>query len=173
MSFEDILPELRDPHPYMRRKIIFGHRNYNSVLRAMERHEPFAVMSGFMPSGRAHFGHMMVMNEIIWHQKQGADAFAAIADMEAHAVRGVSWERCRQLGINEYIVSLIALGFQPKENSHIYFQSENYKMRNLAFESAARPTSPRSAPSMDLPARRISHIWRASWPRAPTSFILN
>ncbi len=133
-SFEDILPKLRDPHPYMRRKIIFGHRNYDSILRAMERHEPFAVMSGFMPSGRAHFGHMMVMNEIIWHQKQGADAFAAIADMEAHAVRGISWEKCRQLGINEYILSLIALGFQPKENSHIYFQSENYTMRNLAFE---------------------------------------
>jgi tryptophanyl-tRNA synthetase len=133
-SFEDILPELREPHPYMRRKIIFGHRNYDSILRAMERHEPFAVMSGFMPSGRAHFGHMMVMNEIIWHQKQGADAFAAIADMEAHAVRGISWEKCRTLGINEYILSLIALGFQPKENSHIYFQSENHKMRNLAFE---------------------------------------
>jgi tryptophanyl-tRNA synthetase len=133
-SFDDILPNLKDPHPYMRRKIIFGHRNYDSVLRAMQRHEPFAVMSGFMPSGRAHFGHMMVMNEIIWHQRQGGDAFAAIANMEAHAVRGISWEKCRSLGINEYILSLIALGFAPKEGSHIYFQSENYKMRNLAFE---------------------------------------
>jgi tryptophanyl-tRNA synthetase len=54
--------------------------------------------------------------------------------MEAHAVRGVSWNQCRDLGINEYILSLIALGFEPKENSHIYFQSENYLMRNLAFE---------------------------------------
>lgn len=133
-SFEDILPELKDPHSYMKRKIIFGHRNYDSVLAAMQRHEPFAVMSGFMPSGRAHFGHMMVMNEIIWHQQQGGDAFAAIANMEAHAVRGISWEKCRSLGINEYILSLIALGFEPKEGSHIYFQSENYKMRNLAFE---------------------------------------
>jgi tryptophanyl-tRNA synthetase len=133
-SFDDILPMLKEPHPYMARKIIFGHRNYDSVLRAMQRHEPFAVMSGFMPSGRAHFGHMMVMNEIIWHQQQGGDAFAAIADMEAHAVRGISWEKCRILGINEYLLSLIALGFEPKENSHIYFQSENYKMRNLAFE---------------------------------------
>jgi tryptophanyl-tRNA synthetase len=97
-------------------------------------HKPFAVMSGFMPSGRAHFGHMMVMNEIIWHQQQGGAAFAAIADMEAHAVRGISWSRCRDLGINEYILSLIALGFEPQENSHIYFQSENHKMRNLAFE---------------------------------------
>ncbi|MDD2837163.1 MAG: tryptophan--tRNA ligase, partial [Methanothrix sp.] len=133
-SFDDILPELREPHKYMARKIIFGHRNYDAVLRAMQNHEPFAVMSGFMPTGRAHFGHMMVMNEIIWHQQQGGDAFAAVADMEAHAVRGISWERCRTLGINEYILSLIALGFEPKENSHIYFQSENYKMRDLAFE---------------------------------------
>ena len=54
--------------------------------------------------------------------------------MEAHAVRGISWDKCRSLGINEYLLSLIALGFEPKENSHIYFQSENYKMRDLAFE---------------------------------------
>jgi len=133
-SFDDILPELVDPHRYMRRKIIFGHRNYDAVLAAMKSGRPFAVMSGFMPTGRAHFGHMMVMNEIIWHQQQGGDAFAAVADMEAHAVRGISWERCRQFGIEEYILSLIALGFQPKENSHIYFQSKNYHVRNLAFE---------------------------------------
>jgi len=133
-SFDEILSQLKDPHPYMRRKIIFGHRGYEPVLAAMQRHEPFAVMSGFMPSGRAHFGHMMVMNEIIWHQQQGGDAYAAVADMEAHSVRGISWERCRSLGINEYILSLIALGFAPKEGSHIYFQSENYCMRDLAFE---------------------------------------
>lgn len=134
-SFDKILPLIDKPHPYMRRKIIFGHRNYDSVLRAMQEHRPFAVMSGFMPSGRAHFGHMMVMNEIIWHQQQGGDAFAAIANMEAHAVRGISWSKCRELGINEYILSLIALGFEP--NGHIYFQSDNFKMRNLAFELAA------------------------------------
>jgi len=134
-SFDEILPELDRPHPYMRRKIIFGHRNYDSVLRAMLQHRPFAVMSGFMPSGKAHFGHMMVMNEIIWHQKQGGDAFVAIADMEAHAVRGISWSKCRELGIEEYILSLIALGFEP--SGHIYFQSKNWHMRDLAFELGA------------------------------------
>ncbi|MDM7934125.1 MAG: tryptophan--tRNA ligase [Methanothrix sp.] len=131
-SFEEVLPEIDDPHPYMRRRIIFGHRNYDSVVRAMRLHQPFAVMSGFMPSGRVHFGHMMVMNEIIWHQRMGGEAFAAIANMEAHAVRGVSWKDCRDLGINEYILSLIALGFEP--TGHIYFQSENIRMRDLAFE---------------------------------------
>ncbi len=95
-SFDEILSQMESPHRYMKRRIIFGHRNYDSVLKAMQQGRPFGVMSGFMPSGRAHFGHMMVMNEIIWHQQQGADAFAAIANMEAHAVRGISWERCRE-----------------------------------------------------------------------------
>lgn len=131
-SFDEILPQIKSPHRYMKRKIIFGHRNYDAVLRAMLQGRPFAVMSGFMPSGRAHFGHMMVMNEIIWHQQQGGDAFVAIANMEAHAVRGISWQRCRDLGINEYILSLIALGFEPR--GHIYFQSDNFRMRDLAFE---------------------------------------
>ena len=133
-DFDSILSQLEHPHPYMRRKIIFGHRGYEPILAAMKRHDPFAVMSGFMPSGRAHFGHIMVMNEIIWHQQQGGDAYAAVADMEAHAVRGVSWERCKAIGINEYILSLIALGFAPKEGSRIYFQSKNHLMRDLAFE---------------------------------------
>jgi tryptophanyl-tRNA synthetase len=49
-------------------------------------------------------------------------------------VRGMSWDKCRSLGVNEYLLSLIALGFEPRENSHVYFQSENYQMRDLAFE---------------------------------------
>ncbi|MCJ7445430.1 MAG: tryptophan--tRNA ligase [Methanotrichaceae archaeon] len=133
-SFDEILPRIDYPQKYMRRKIIFGHRNYEFILKAMQKHQPFSVMSGFMPSGRAHFGHMMVMNEIIWHQQCGGDAFVAIADMEAHAVRGISWDLCKELGINEYILSLIALGFEPK--GHIYFQSRNYDLRDLAFELA-------------------------------------
>lgn len=132
---KEILPQIDNPHRYMKRKIIFGHRNYDSVLKAMKEEKSFAVMSGFMPSGRAHFGHLMVMNEIIWHQQQGGDAFMAIANMEAHAVRGISWARCRDLGIREYITSIIALGFKP--NGHIYFQSDNFDMRNLSFELAA------------------------------------
>ncbi len=132
-SFEELLPRIPDPHPYMRRKIIFGHRDYELVLNAMLRGERFAVMSGFMPSGKAHLGHKMVMDEIIWHQKKGAQAFYAVADMEAHAVRGISWKQCREIGINDYILSLIALGFEP-ENGYIYFQSENELVKNLAFE---------------------------------------
>lgn len=134
-SFEELLPQIDDPHPYMKRHIIFGHRDYQSVIEAMNEKKPFAVMSGFMPSGRVHLGGKMVMEEIIWHQRQGGDAFVAIADMEAHSVRGISWERCREMGIEEYILSLIALGFEP--SGTIYFQSKSRAVRDLAFELAA------------------------------------
>ncbi len=131
--FTDMLNQIETPHLYMRRGIIVGHRGYEDVLRAMIERSPFAVMSGFMPSGKIHLGGKMVMDEIIWHQRMGGDAFACIADMESHSVRGVPWKQCKDIGLNEYIVSLVALGFDI-EKGHIYFQSENKKLRDLAFE---------------------------------------
>ncbi len=131
-KFDDLLARIPNPHRYMRRHVIFGHRSYDTVLDAMLSKKPFAAMSGFMPSGKAHLGHKMVMEEIIWHQQQGGDAFLAIADMEAHAVRGKSWKECRELGVNEYILSAIALGFEP--GGHIYFQSSSAQVKDLSFE---------------------------------------
>ena len=132
-TFRELLNRIEKPHLYMRRGIIVGHRGYEEVLKAMQDKNKFAVMSGFMPSGRIHLGGKMVMDEIIWHQRMGGDAFACIADMESHSVRGVSWSKCKEIGINEYILSLVALGFDV-EKGHIYFQSETKNLRDLAFE---------------------------------------
>ena len=131
--FGPLLKRIEKPHLYMRRGIIMGHRGYEDVLRAMEAKGKFAVMSGFMPSGRVHLGGKMVMDEIIWHQRMGGEAFACIADMESHSVRGLSWDKCHEIGVNEYILSLIALGFDI-ERGHIYFQSGNKRLQDLAFE---------------------------------------
>ncbi|OPY19379.1 MAG: Tryptophan--tRNA ligase [Methanomethylovorans sp. PtaU1.Bin093] len=136
MPLDGLYSRIEDPHRLMRRKVIFGHRSYEHVLDAIQNKEPFAVMSGFMPSGRIHLGHKMVMEEIIWHQQKGADAFVGIADREAHSVRGISWEKCRDTGINEYILSLIALGFEP--HGHIYFQSTSDNVKDLSFELGSK-----------------------------------
>ncbi|MHC1635747.1 MAG: tryptophan--tRNA ligase [Candidatus Methanospirareceae archaeon] len=132
--FDTLIDKIEKPHRYMRRGIIFAHRGYEEVLEAMNSGRRFAVMSGFMPSGKLHFGGKMVMDEIIWHQRMGGDAFVCIADMEAHSARGVSWEKCKEIGIKEYVLSLIALGFEVGERGHIYFQSENRRLQDLAFE---------------------------------------
>ena len=131
--FKEILDRIEEPYRYMRRDIIVGHRGYEEVLKAMNERTKFAVMSGFMPSGKVHLGGKMVMDEIIWHQRMGGDAFACIADMESHSVRGIPWSKCREIGLNEYILSLVALGFDP-DKGHIYFQSGDKRLRDLAFE---------------------------------------
>jgi tryptophanyl-tRNA synthetase len=129
--FNPLLKRIPSPMRYMRRNIIFGHRDYERVLDAILGQKKFAVMSGFMPSGEVHLGHKMVMEEIIWHQERGGSAHFAVADMEAHSVRGVSWKDCKKIG-DDYILSLIALGFKP--SGRIYFQSKDSDVKDLAFE---------------------------------------
>ena len=132
--FAEILPKIEDPHLYMRRGIIFGHRGYDVVLSAMNKKEDFAVISGFMPSGKVHIGNKMVMDEIIWHQRKGAAAFSCIADIESHSVRGIPYDRCKRIGVGEYILSLLALGFDL-DRGFLYFQSENRRVQDLAIEA--------------------------------------
>ncbi|MEM2726847.1 MAG: tryptophan--tRNA ligase [Archaeoglobaceae archaeon] len=132
--FGDQLNSIPNPNKLMRRGIIFGHRDYWRIAEAMKNSKDFAVMSGFMPSGAIHFGHKMTMDEIIWHQKMGAKAFVAIADMEAHLVRGLSYEKTKEIGM-DYVKSIIALGLE--KDAFVYFQSKNDKVKNLAYELSA------------------------------------
>ncbi|WP_252698013.1 tryptophan--tRNA ligase [Natronosalvus vescus] len=131
-TFDELLEDVPHPHYLMRRGVIFGHRDYRPVLEAMAEDEPFAVLSGFMPTGDPHIGHKLVFDEIIWHQQQGGDAYALIADLEAHAARGLSWDEIDEHA-RDYLLSLLALGFDPEEGT-LYRQSTNREVQDLAFE---------------------------------------
>ena len=134
-EFEEVLGEVPDPHYLMRRGVIFGHRDYRPVARAMREDDPFAALSGFMPTGDPHIGHKLVFDEIIWHQHRGGDAYGLIADLEAHSARGLSWAEIDEHARN-YILSLLALGFDPEEGE-LYRQSSNREVQDLAFELGA------------------------------------
>ena len=134
-EFDDVLPEVPDPHYLMRRGVIFGHRDYRRVAEAMRDGEPFAALSGFMPTGDPHIGHKLVFDEIIWHQQQGGDAYALIADLEANSARGMTWDEIDEHA-RDYLLSLLALGFDPEEGT-VYRQSGNRELQDLAFELGA------------------------------------
>jgi tryptophanyl-tRNA synthetase len=134
-GFDDVLPDVPNPHYLMRRGVIFGHRDYRPVARAMREGDPFAVLSGFMPTGDPHVGHKLVFDEIIWHQRQGGDAYALIADLEAHAARGLSWDEIDEHA-RDYLLSLVALGFDPEAGT-LYRQSTARDLQDLAFELGA------------------------------------
>jgi tryptophanyl-tRNA synthetase len=134
-SFDELLEEVPNPHYLMRRGVIFGHRDYRPVAEAMREGEPFAALSGFMPTGDPHIGHKLVFDELIWHQQQGGDTYGLIADLEAHAARGLTWDEIDEHS-RDYLLSLIALGFDPEEGE-LYRQSENRELQDLAFELGA------------------------------------
>jgi tryptophanyl-tRNA synthetase len=131
-TFDDVLDEVPNPHYLMRRGVIFGHRDYRPVARALREGEDAAVLSGFMPTGDPHIGHKLVFDEIIWHQQEGADAYGLIADLEAHSARGLSWDEIDEHA-RDYLLSLLALGFDPEEGE-LYRQSTNREVQDLAFE---------------------------------------
>ncbi|WIV68635.1 tryptophan--tRNA ligase [Natrialbaceae archaeon AArc-T1-2] len=134
-EFDALLEEVPTPHYLMRRGVIFGHRDYRPVAEAMANDDPFAALSGFMPTGDPHIGHKLVFDEIIWHQQQGGDAYALIADLEAHAARGMTWAEIDEHA-RDYLLSLLALGFDPEEGT-LYRQSANRELQDLAFELGA------------------------------------
>ena len=135
-EFDDVLPGVPNPHYLMRRGVIFGHRDYTPVADALREGGDAAVLSGFMPTGDPHIGHKLVFDEIIWHQEQGADAYGLIADLEAHAARGMTWSEIDEHA-RDYLLSLLALGFDPDEGE-LYRQSDNRELQDLAFELGSK-----------------------------------
>jgi tryptophanyl-tRNA synthetase len=131
-EIDEIIDEIPDPHYLFRRGVIFGHREYDRVARAMRTGEPFAALSGFMPTGDPHIGHKLVFDELIWHQQQGGDTYGLIADLEAHSARGMTWDEIDEHA-RDYVLSLLALGFDPEDGT-LYRQSDNRELQDLAFE---------------------------------------
>lgn len=134
--FDEILQDVPVPHYLMRRGVIFGHREYDRIATSMRNDEPFAALSGFMPTGDPHIGHKLVFDELIWHQQRGGETYALIADLEAHSARGKTWDEIDKHA-RDYILSLLALGYDP-EAGELYRQSTNRTVQDLAFELGAK-----------------------------------
>lgn len=132
--FRELLPRIKSPSILMRRGVIFGHRDFDQILDAMEKREKVALLTGFMPSGKLHFGHKMLLDQIIYWQERGVDIILAIADMDAYAVRKMDRKELIRIAIDEYVANALALGLQ-KRNLRIYFQSNMdapyYRLANM------------------------------------------
>jgi tryptophanyl-tRNA synthetase len=124
-NFKDIIDKIQNPHPLMKRGIIFGHRDFGRILTAIKKKRQWVMMTGLMPSGKFHFGHKMVADQVLYYQSLGAEIFLCIADLEAYGVRKMDMEEIRKIAIDEYLANFIALGLKPKK-CHFYFQS-NWK----------------------------------------------
>lgn len=122
----DSLPEAFNQNVLFRRKTIFAHRAFGQIISSVHNKKPFVMMTGLMPTGKFHIGHMLVAQQMIFYQGLGAKLYVAVADIEAYNARNQSLEDSRKISVEQYIKNYIALGLKP-ENLEIYFQSNRSK----------------------------------------------
>ena len=125
------LPEVFNKNVLFRRGIVFAHRDFKRVVEAIEQKKPFVMMTGLMPSGKFHFGHKLVADQIIFYQSLGAKIYLAVADIEAYNSRNPNMKELREVAIKEYLTNYIALGLDPKK-CDFYFQSARSKKGDVA-----------------------------------------
>lgn len=120
---------------YFRRGIVFGHRDFEQISEAIEKRKPYVMMTGLMPSGKMHFGHKMVADQITWYQNRGAELYICAADIESYLMRDVPLYKAKDIAVDDYLLNYIALGLKP-ENVTFYFQSDYrtsyYRLRDAA-----------------------------------------
>jgi tryptophanyl-tRNA synthetase len=120
------LPKVFSENLLFRRKIVFAHRDIQRILDAIKNKKKFVMMTGLMPTGKFHLGHMLVAQQFIFYQKLGAKVYIAVADVEGYNARKQSLEESRKIALEEYIANYVALGLDLKK-CEVYFQSERSK----------------------------------------------
>lgn len=96
-------------------------------------------MTGLMPSGKFHFGHKIVADQIIHYQKLGAKVYLTVADIEAYNSRNSDMKELHRVAVEEYLTNYIALGLDLKK-CDFYFQSKRSKdgVKASAYYSLAK-----------------------------------
>lgn len=138
------LPKVFNENVLFRRKIVFAHRDIQRILEAIKNKNKFVMMTGLMPTGKFHIGHMILAQQFVFYQKLGAKIYIAVADLEAYNARGQSLEDSKKIA-EDYISNYAALGLDLKK-CDIYFQSERsddakksnayYRLQNLLAKHA-------------------------------------
>jgi tryptophanyl-tRNA synthetase len=123
--------KFRSPSPHLSRGIDFGQRDLARIIDAVEKNKPYAVMSGIKPTGDFHLGTKMTADDMVYFQslsKKGT-VFYAVADVEAYADNGLSFEQTAKIATRN-VADILALGLDP-DRAVVYFQSEELKVMRL------------------------------------------
>ncbi len=118
----DNLPKVFQDNLLFRRRIVFSQRNFEKIIEAIKNKKKFVMMTGLMPSGKFHFGHAMLFQQILFYQSLGAKIYIAVADIEAYNTRNPDMNELYKTAVEEYLTNYIAMGLSAK-NCDFYFQS--------------------------------------------------
>ena len=142
-DFSEYKKRLKNTPLEIRRGLVIGHKDFHKIYESIAKKKKFAVITGLMPSGVFHLGHMTVINQVIYYQKLGAKIYLLVADLEAQLTRNIKEDEARKIAIEEYLINYIALGLKNK-NLNFYFQTKGPKKvqeyMNLSKLASAKTT---------------------------------
>ena len=119
---------------FIRRKIIFGHRSLDDIMKALERNKPWAVISGIKPSGPFHLGTLTTALEIVEFQKMGGKAYYCIADIESWEDNGIPYKEAEQDAVDN-LADILALGLDHSpDKCYVWRQSQEPIVKDVCFK---------------------------------------
>ncbi len=135
----DIPYSLFEKNRFLRRKIIYGHRDFQLIVKAVQEGKEWVVMSGIKPSGHFHLGTMTTASEIVEFQKMGGFVYYAIADIESYVDNGMSYEESHKNAIDN-LADILTLGLDPKR-AYIWLQSKEPMVNTMPYRAGRHVTN--------------------------------
>lgn len=109
----------KDLHPMLTRKIFFAHRDLKWLFDEYDKGNKFFIYTGCGPSGPIHIGHLVVWYFTKWLQdKFDVDVYFQFTDDEKFMYKNLTYDKI-QKWLNENILDVIAVGFNPKRTHFI------------------------------------------------------
>ncbi len=124
---------------FLRRKVIYGHRDFNQIVNAIQHEKPWAIMSGIKPSGHFHLGTLTTASEIVEFQKMGGFVYYSIADIESFVDNGMPYKQSFEYAVDN-LADVLTLGLDPKK-AYIWLQSREPRVKEMPFRAGRYVTS--------------------------------
>ncbi|PIN81180.1 hypothetical protein COV13_02085 [Candidatus Woesearchaeota archaeon CG10_big_fil_rev_8_21_14_0_10_32_9] len=106
-------------------------RNGIALLNALNRKDSIGIASGFKPSGAYHFGHKLTSSAVSFFQKNGAQIFIPVADIECSMDPRMTKEQY-EFWAADNLLDWGANGVNL-DAAHVYLQSEEHRVNQLAY----------------------------------------
>ncbi|MFH0889837.1 MAG: hypothetical protein V1836_01695 [Candidatus Aenigmatarchaeota archaeon] len=113
-------------------------RNGAGLVDALNNEKTMGIASGFKPSGAVHFGHKLTASTIVYFQRNGAQVFIPVADVEAGTEKklmesdpSLSRRKRYEYWAADNLLDWGANGINL-DAAHVYLQSEEKRASEMA-----------------------------------------
>jgi tryptophanyl-tRNA synthetase len=110
---------------------VIRQRNGETLIDTLNEEKSVGIASGFKPSGAYHFGHKLTSETVSFFQKNGAQVFVPVADIECSMDTRLTQEQY-EFWAADNLLDWGANGVNL-DAAHVYLQSEEFRVNTLSY----------------------------------------